>query len=68
MAHSRQNYKFPTEEEAKQFADEMKRNKTPDQDLYVYGPMYMDKEEIFKGILGNTNKEKFWQISVEIYQ
>jgi hypothetical protein len=68
MAHYRKTHKFETEAEAKEFAERVKANKSPIEDLYVSGPFFMDGNIIFKNMEWSPDyNNKWWQVSVESY-
>jgi len=62
--HDTKEYAFKTKEAAENFMAQTLKNKTPDMDLYVKGPFYMDPKALSKNA---TNVDPWWQVSVEYF-
>ena len=67
MAHYRDVYKFEDEASAKEFATRTRANKSPAEDLYVTGPIFMDENEIFRNMPEANTGKTWWQVTVESY-
>jgi hypothetical protein len=62
-------YEFDTEAEAQSFADQMKANGSPIDDVYVYGPTFMDGKRIFHNMTWAEGYNKtWWNVTVETYK
>lgn len=66
MSHNIDTYKFDTEEEAIYFSNKIKSS--PVEDRYVSVPVFIDQEEIFKNVHGETPDGKWWQVTIEYFK
>ena len=67
MAHYKKTHKFASEEEAQKFAAMVRANRSPNEDLYVSGPFFMDEATIFKNMEWANTGQTWWQVDVESY-
>ena len=63
--HTITEHKFNTEKEAQEFADFTRISKFPDK--YVVGPIFRDEDFIFEDIPWANTHQKYWLVTIEIY-
>jgi len=64
--HTKNEYKFTTQQEAQVFAD--RQGGDPSADVYVTGPFLVNEADTFKDMEWVIPADPYWFVSVEVYK